>query len=102
MTARPRVALSAGGDKKELAPLGLGMEHVEELLVRMARRLLAEGHLLAFGGTLNKPDEALTELLIDAALGWMHEQKAHDVDPPRTRDLAAGQRFGVALPHQAR
>ena len=32
------IALSAGGRDDELAQVGIGMEHVNELMVRMARK----------------------------------------------------------------
>ncbi len=70
------IALSAGGLDDELAAHGVGMEHVNELMARMARQLLQDGHRLVFGGTLGVPDEELTTLLIDAALGWLGENAA--------------------------
>ena len=68
--------LSAGGDDKELARHGLGMEHVNEVMVRMSRQLLQSGHRLAYGGTLGVEKEELTENLIDAALGWLDTASA--------------------------
>jgi hypothetical protein len=77
MTDTPKViALSAGGDDEELAHDGLGQEHIDELMVRLSRKLLQDGNRLAFGGTLGVPDNELTSLLIDAALGWLSEQRA--------------------------
>jgi hypothetical protein len=74
------IALSAGGDDRELAEHGLGMEHVNELMVRLSRQLLQDGHRLAFGGALGVPDAELTTLLINAALGWLGENAAKAVD----------------------
>ena len=74
------IALSAGGLDSELAAHGLGMEHVDELMVRLSRQLLREGHRLSFGGTLGDPDARLTELLIDAAHGWLGEHAAESAD----------------------
>ncbi len=74
------IALSAGGDNTELARQGLGIEHVDELLVRMSRRLLQDGHRLSFGGTLGQPDEKLTQLLINSAMGWINEDSAGGAD----------------------
>jgi len=54
------IALSAGGMNDELAVHGIGLEHMEELMVRMAMRLLADGHRLSFGGTLGDPEKDLT------------------------------------------
>ena len=79
-----RIVLSAGGDINELARHGLGMEHVDELMVRLSRRLLRADHLLAFGGTLGNPEQELTKLLIDAALGWLSEGSAKEADVTET------------------
>lgn len=38
------IALSAGGNNDELATHGLGVEHVEELMVRLSMKLLKDGH----------------------------------------------------------
>ncbi|MEI7462320.1 MAG: hypothetical protein WCK15_23235 [Pirellula sp.] len=77
------VAISAGGDDRELAVHGIGMEHVEELMVRMAMRLLSDGHRLAFGGTLGVADKDLTQYLIDTAHRWSDEDSARAVDISR-------------------
>lgn len=84
MTAPARVALSGGGDNAELAPFGVGMEHVDELMVTIARELLSAGISLAFGGTLQPPDPAaprtdgpnLTESLVEVARGWYRQERA--------------------------
>lgn len=77
------VALSAGGDDRELAVHGIGMEHVEELMVRMAMRLLSDGHRLAFGGALRVAGKGLTQYLIDTAHRWSEEDSARAVDISR-------------------
>ena len=74
------VALSAGGVNSELASHGIGLEHVEELMVRMAMRLLADGHRLCFGGTLGDPDKDLTKYLIETAEKWLDDKAAAKVD----------------------
>jgi len=74
------IALSAGGTNSELAAHGIGVEHVEELMVRMAMRLLADGHRLSFGGTLGNPDQELTKHLIDTAERWLDDDAAKKVD----------------------
>ena len=74
------VAISAGGSDSELAEHGIGMEHVEELMVRLSMRLLSEGHRLAFGGTMGVADKDLTRYLIDTAHRWGDEDSAHKVD----------------------
>ncbi len=88
MTGTPKnmIALSAGGDQDELAEHGLGIEHVEELMVRLSRRLLQAGYRLAYGGTLGNPKMTLTELLIDAAVGWLHDDTGPD-DANKTSDI---------------
>ncbi len=68
------IALSAGGSNRELAEQGLGIEHINELMIRMAMRLLREGHRMAFGGTLGVSSQALTEFLIHAAESWLNEE----------------------------
>ncbi len=65
------IGLSAGGSPEELAAQGLRIEDIEALMVRMATRLLRDGHQLAFGGTLGDPGKQLTQNLIDAARKWM-------------------------------
>ncbi|RPI76933.1 MAG: hypothetical protein EHM42_14340, partial [Planctomycetaceae bacterium] len=77
MKTKPRqmlIALSAGGDKLELAEEGLGLEHGEELMVRLAMRLLHKQFRLAFGGSLVEQEAPLTEHLINAALNWQSAQ----------------------------
>lgn len=70
-TTTPLVALSAGGDDLELAAHGLGMEHINELMVRLAKKLLGEGNRLAFGGNLGDSRQELTKYLIDATQSWL-------------------------------
>lgn len=88
-TSNRIIALSAGGDKRELAEYGLGIEHVDELMVRLSRQLLQSGYRLAYGGTLGDPDAKLTELLIDAAVGWLHDDanRAAEVTDPSSWPL---------------
>ena len=83
------IALSAGGRNDELAAQGVGIEHVEELMVRIAMKLLRDGHRLAFGGTLGNPDQPLTRYLIDTAQNWLNEDSAKhiDVNEPQTWPL---------------
>jgi len=64
------IALSAGGDPTELASEGLRVEHVDELFERVTMRVLAAGHRIAFGGSLNNPDARLTQNMIDTTLRW--------------------------------
>ena len=74
------IALSAGGDASELAAQGLGIEHVEELMVRISMKLLRDGHRLTFGGTLGDAKQALTQYLIHTAQSWLNEDSAKHID----------------------
>jgi hypothetical protein len=76
---RLRVALSAGGADDELAKVGLGVVHIDDLQVRVCRSLLDAGHRLAFGGTFDAARAApagavgavnLTARLLQLAQGW--------------------------------
>lgn len=81
MSSKPKlIALSVGGSDRDLAQYGLGREHANELMVRLSRRLLQDGHRLAYGGTLRTARDELTSLLIDAAQGWLDEQLATQTD----------------------
>lgn len=81
MTSRTRIALSAGGLEAELAPQGIGMAHVDELMLRIARQLLADGHPLSFGGALNVIDNNLTTAVLDAARSWLNDEPASVTTP---------------------
>ena len=48
----------------------MGMEHINELMVRLAKKLLGDGNRLAFGGTLGDKRQKLTQYLIDATQSW--------------------------------
>ena len=61
MTKGKFIVLAAGGKNRELERYGIGIEHVNEFVVRLARPLLQKGHRLVFGGSLNRPDEDLTQ-----------------------------------------
>ncbi|MCY2968731.1 MAG: hypothetical protein NT069_34750 [Planctomycetota bacterium] len=77
------IGLSAGGDKIELAEEGLGLEHIEELMVRLAMRLLQQEFRLAFGGNLVEEEAPLTEHLINAALNWQSNRPVPSKQDPR-------------------
>ena len=70
------IALSASGNQNELAGQGLGIEHIEELMIRLAMKLLRDGNRLSFGGTLGDAKKMLTKYLIEAALNWLDEELA--------------------------
>ena len=88
-TTIPLISLSAGGDDAELAERGLGMEHVDELMVRVAKQLLTDGNRLAFGGTLGDSKQKLTQYLIETAQNWLDDDAASegDVTKPETWPL---------------
>jgi hypothetical protein len=67
----------------------LGIEHVNELMVRLAMTLLRDGHRLAFGGTLGNAAQELTKHLIEVATNWMAQETAQhcDVTAPETWPL---------------
>lgn len=83
------ISLSAGGTAADLAGHGVGVEHVEEFMVRLAMRLLTDGHRLAFGGILERSDRTLTGYLIDVAQQWLDKDfaKAVNVTKPATWPL---------------
>ena len=93
--SRLLVALSSDGSSVELADVGLGVEHCDELMVRLAMRLLHQNQRLAFGGTLTERRPELDELmsadaqsepgastlaehLISAATNWQSEGAIDD------------------------
>jgi hypothetical protein len=83
------VALSAGGANAELAEVGLGVEHIDEIMMRLAMRLLQNGHRLGFGGTLGGSKQRLTRFLIETAQSWLDATAARltDVNQPDTWPL---------------
>jgi hypothetical protein len=70
-STRISIALSAGGLPSELAEFGLGLEHIDEMMVRLAMALLRDGCQLAFGGTLGEEGKDLTRQLIEVATNWV-------------------------------
>ena len=75
------IALSAGGENAELASEGVGIEHIDELMIRFSMRLLRDGHRLSFGGSLGNADEPLTQHLIDTAIKWLDDEDARQANP---------------------
>ncbi|MCU0866308.1 MAG: TIR domain-containing protein [Planctomycetes bacterium] len=65
------VCISSAGEDRELESAGVGTVHVSDFLLRLARRLLAAGWSLAYGGSLAPRYMNLTLSLIDAARGWV-------------------------------
>lgn len=74
------IALSAGGSDTELAADGIGMEHIDELMVRLSMRLLEAGNHLAFGGTMGDKDKRLTENLIITGQRWSENKESTSID----------------------
>lgn len=74
------IALSAGGNWRELALEGVGEEHIEELCVRISMQLLSDGHRIAYGGTLGFKDYPITQHLIGVAQNWLEENTAKEID----------------------
>ncbi len=70
---RRDVAISTGGESEELWREGLGLEHVNDLLLRLTRQLLSRGHRCVFGGALNQQD-SFTASILDTAEAWSREQ----------------------------
>ena len=81
------VGLSAGGVSRDVEAAGIGMKHVNEMTVRLTRRLIEAGIQVQYGGTLSSPDMPLTAELIDVAKGWdrVTQQKTRNSSvEPRT------------------
>ncbi len=80
MTKTPLVAVSAGGTSDELSSYGIGVEHIEELMVRLTMQLLSDGCRVAYGGTMGVTGHHLTENLIRATESWHSESLAQGID----------------------
>jgi len=67
-----RVALSASGRDADVQSAGIGRLHIDDLTVRVTRRLIEEGSTVCYGGTLSQPEDQsnVTRSLIDVARGW--------------------------------
>lgn len=76
------IALSAGGEAADLEPAGVGPKHVDDLLVRLTRRLLERDNRVVYGGTLGEYATDLTRALIDTALGWDRDADARGEEAP--------------------
>lgn len=84
------VCLSGGGDDVGLARDGVGMPHVDDLFVQLARRLLEVGCTLVYGGSLADLRQNLTLSLMDAARGWVRDTgstDSRDRPPPTAEQL---------------
>ncbi len=94
-----RIALSAGGVDSELAKVGIGVVHIDDLQVRLCRSLLDAGFRLAFGGTFEPTPvrihgEAspvnLTTRLLQLAQGWA-ASKSDDQAYSERNDAGVGE-----------
>ena len=79
-----RVCLSGGGSDHEIEAAGVGMPHINDLFVRLARRLLEARCTLVYGGTLANLSDNLTVALIDAARGWIQDRNEANNCPATT------------------
>jgi hypothetical protein len=73
------VALSVSYERDNLLARGLGLDHLQDLLTRIARPLVRSGVDLAFGGSWRETDDNFTYLLLRLINGELGE-----------RDLQAG------------
>lgn len=81
------IGLSVSFDKDNLLARGLGLDHLNELLLRLARPLLRQGANLAYGGNWNDTEGNFTfELLrlvsAEKTVEAEHQLAARDVSGP--------------------
>lgn len=60
----PLIAIAISFERDNLLARGLGLDHLKELLVRLARPLLRQGISLAYGGNWDEQEENLTYELL--------------------------------------
>lgn len=77
------VALSGLSTDEELAEYGLGVEHLEELMIRICIRLLENRCRLILGGTLGNPTRRETEYLVDTLRTWLPPAVGDAIQLPR-------------------
>ena len=88
------IALSVSFEKDNLLARGLGIDHLKELLLRLARPLLRQGANLAYGGHWNDTEGNFTfELLrlvsAEKTVEAEHRLAAQEVSEPTNPDLQA-------------
>ncbi len=73
------VGMSAGGALEDVGYAGVGAPHVNEMMVRLTRRLLQSRCSVAYGGTLSHREDQsdLTRATIDVAKGWASRSERH-------------------------
>lgn len=74
------VGLSAGGKEEDVRQAGIGMTHVDDLMVRITQRLLQEGHRVAYGGALTNMKANLTKAVLEAASAFVAGNSFAEVD----------------------
>ena len=81
-----RVALSHGGQPDDVEFAGVGVKIIDDLIVRITRRLL-EAHIpVLFGGRLAVGTPRLADSLIEVAVGW--DAHAHDAVSTRSASVS--------------
>ncbi len=82
--ARPLIALSIG-DSEDLADLGFGQEHLDDLALRLAKKLLARRARLTYGGVL-RPEVTLglgaQHSFLDVLIDIVAEEGVRDAKCP--------------------
>lgn len=80
------IAISGGGTSEDVATAGLGIGHVNDVIMRLTRRLLQHGHTLHYGGSLSDYESNLTKSMIDVAVGWDRLNDAEAATSARSDD----------------
>lgn len=78
---RQRIAVSAAGEAPDLDLAGVGPQLVDDVVVRLTRRLLERNAQVVYGGTFGNYAANLTQALIDTALGWDRNADARGEGP---------------------
>lgn len=83
-----RIGLSIS-NSPDLADFGLGLPHLQDAMLELARYLLSQGANLAYGGDL-RPG-GVTEQLLELVWAYDNEKKEQDIilSPERKTDLAS-------------
>jgi hypothetical protein len=78
------IALSIAYERHDLAARGHGLEHLRELLMRLARPLIRQGASLAFGGFWRKTDDNFTYELLGLISAEQEENTLGGPDTSRS------------------
>ncbi len=87
------VGLSASGGDNDVRSAGIGMTHVNDLMVRMTQRLLQDGHRVAYGGTLNDMSNNLTKAVFEAAATFVDGNSFAEVNESASHPHPASDRL---------